>query len=96
MEALAAAIYTQMQSLAAAAKFQWPLPDKGLKKRIHRIAAPTLIMWGEKDGLVPPVYAEEFRRAIRDARVVIMEHTGHMIMIEEPRRWASLVCDFLG
>ena len=53
-------------------------------------------MWGEKDGLVPPIYAEEFRHAIRDAHVVIMERTGHMIMIEQPDRWASLVRDFVG
>jgi pimeloyl-ACP methyl ester carboxylesterase len=96
VEAIMAAMFTQMQSLAAAAKFQWPLPDKGLKKRIHRIAAHTLIMWGEKDGLVPPVYAEEFRSRIRDARVVIMQRAAHMIMIEQQDEWVRLVAEFLG
>ena len=27
-------------------KIVWPIPDKGLKKRIHRMAALTLIIWG--------------------------------------------------
>jgi pimeloyl-ACP methyl ester carboxylesterase len=69
MAKLAAAMYESLQSLGAAAKFLWPIPDKGLKKRIHRITAPTLVVWGERDALVPPVYAEEFRTRIRDARV---------------------------
>jgi pimeloyl-ACP methyl ester carboxylesterase len=96
LEALASAMFARMQSLSAAAKFQWPLPDKGLKKRIHRIAAPTLIMWGERDGLVPPVYAEEFRSRIRDARVVVMREAAHMIMVEQEDEWVRLVSEFLG
>ncbi len=94
--ALAEATYETLQSLAAAAKFQWPIPDKGLKKRIHRIAAPTLIVWGEKDGLVPPVYAEEFRSRIRYAQVAIMRGCAHQVMIEQPEAWVALVADFLG
>ncbi len=94
-EKLVEAMYESMQSLSAAAKFQWPIPDKGLKKRIHRIAAPTLILWGEKDGLVPPVYAEEFRSRIRDARVVIMRDVAHHPMIERPDEWNRLVTGFL-
>ena len=40
-------VATQLQmiwSMACTGKFVWPIPDKGLKKRIHRIAAPTLIV----------------------------------------------------
>ena len=36
---------------ACTGKFVWPIPDKGLKKHIHRIAAPTLIVWGKADGI---------------------------------------------
>jgi len=39
-------------SQACTGKFVWPLPDKGLKKHIHRIAAPTLIVWGKADGII--------------------------------------------
>ncbi len=34
-------------SMGCTGKFVWPIPDKGLKKRIHRIKAPTLLLWGE-------------------------------------------------
>ena len=43
------AMYQRLQSFSAAGKFLWPIPDKGLKRRIHRIKAPTLIIWGEAD-----------------------------------------------
>ena len=47
-------------SMACTGKFVWPIPDKGLKKRIHRIQAPTLVLWGKHDRMVPPAYAQEF------------------------------------
>jgi pimeloyl-ACP methyl ester carboxylesterase len=89
------AMYTRIQSFTAAGKFLWPIPDRGLSRRIHRILAPTLIIWGESDGLVPPVYAEDFRSNIKDSRVVIMKEAAHMPMIEKPDEWASLVSEFL-
>jgi pimeloyl-ACP methyl ester carboxylesterase len=89
------AMYTRIQSFTAAGKFLWPIPDRGLNRRIHRIQAPTLIIWGESDGLVPPVYAEDFRSNIKDSRVVIMKEAAHMPMHEKPEEWVSLVSDFL-
>ena len=56
-------------AMGATGKFLWPIPDKGLKKRIHRVQAPTLVVWGKEDRIVPPVYAEEFARRIAGARV---------------------------
>ena len=51
-------------AMGATGKFIWPIPDKGLKKRIHRIQAPALLVWGQEDRLVPLVYAEEFARRL--------------------------------
>src|SRR5206468_9609898 len=51
------AILARRQSLVAAAKLLWPVPDKGLRSRLYRITAPTLIGWGREDRLLPPVYA---------------------------------------
>ena len=52
-------------ALGATGKFVWPIPDKGLKKRMHRIKAKALIVWGEDDALVSSVYAKEFAAADR-------------------------------
>ena len=59
---LAMAIADSVWALGTTGKFVWPIPDKGLKKRIHRVAAETLIIWGEHDRLVSPVYAAGVRR----------------------------------
>ena len=50
------------KSLATTAKYVWPIPNRGLGKRLHRVSAPTLLVWGERDGMVPPAYAEDFRK----------------------------------
>jgi pimeloyl-ACP methyl ester carboxylesterase len=94
-EALVEAMFQRMQSFSAASKFLWPIPDRGLKRRIHRIQSPTLIIWGDSDGLVSPAYAEDFRNGIRDARVEIIEECGHMPMFEQRDAFLSLVTGFL-
>jgi pimeloyl-ACP methyl ester carboxylesterase len=83
-------------SMGATGKFIWPIPDKGLKKRIHRIAAPTLVVWGKDDRLVPPVYADEFARRIAGARVATVDQAGHAPHLEQPETVARLIHDFLG
>lgn len=81
--------------LASAGKFLWPIPDKGLKKRIHRIQLPTLLLWGASDKLIPPVYGEAFLQAIPGARLVTLPHSGHLPMLEEPDAFVQAVTGFL-
>lgn len=88
-------MYQRLQSFSAAGKFLWPIPDKGLKRRIHRIKAPTLLLWGESDRLVPPSYAEDFQSNIENAKVAILPECGHVPMIEKPGEFVSLVAEFL-
>jgi hypothetical protein len=40
----------------------WSNGDRGLNERLSRIKAPTLLLWGEYDGIVLPAYAEAFKR----------------------------------
>ena len=82
-------------AMGATGKFIWPIPDKGLKKRIHRVKAPTLLIWGSDDRLVPPVYAEEFRRQIAGARVETVKEAGHAPHLEQPAAMATLIRDFV-
>jgi pimeloyl-ACP methyl ester carboxylesterase len=82
-------------SQACTGKFVWPIPDRGLKKRIHRIAAPTLILWGKSDGVISPAYAQEFAQWIASSRAVLIDHAGHLPHLERPQEVARLVRDFL-
>lgn len=82
-------------SLGCTGKFVWPIPDKGLRKRLHRITAPTLILWGKEDALISPVYAEEFAGRLANARVEIIEGAGHEPQLEQLDQVRPLVLDFL-
>jgi len=83
------------KSLATAAKYLWPIPNRGLAKRTHRIAAPTLIVWGASDGIASPRYAEALRERIAGARVTIVEEAGHLPHEEQPAKLAEIVSAFL-
>ena len=89
------AFLLRSQHLATAGKFLWPIPDKGLKKRIHRIKAQTQIIWGQSDGLVPVVYAETFQKTIPGSQVSIIQGCGHMPMYENPSEFVGTVTTFL-
>jgi pimeloyl-ACP methyl ester carboxylesterase len=83
-------------AMGATGKFLWPIPDKGLKKRLHRVRVPTLLVWGGDDRIVPPLYAAEFARRIAGARVETVDRAGHAPHLEQPETVARLVRDFLG
>jgi pimeloyl-ACP methyl ester carboxylesterase len=84
-------------SLTAASilQFIWPLPDKGLKKRLYRVAAPTLLVWGAEDRLVHPAYAEDFRALIDGAEVRILDGVGHVPQLEAPEATSAVIAGFL-
>jgi pimeloyl-ACP methyl ester carboxylesterase len=83
------------QNLGTAGKFMWPIPDRGLNRRLQYIKAPTLVVHGEADGLVPIAYAEAFARLIPNARVRSIRNAGHLPMIEAEDEFISTVNDFL-
>ena len=82
-------------ALGATGKFVWPIPDKGLKKRLHRVKAPTMIVWGEDDALISPVYAEEFAARIANSRIEIIKDCGHVPQVERLEVLGPMVKGFL-
>lgn len=93
-EAQAAAHLDRIRNLAAVGKFLWPIPDKGLRKRAHRITAPTLLLWGDQDRLNPPAYAQAFARLIRGARLTALP-AGHMVLWEQAEACREHLTRFL-
>jgi len=90
-EAQASFVWAQ----ACTGKFVWPIPDKGLKKHIHRISAPTLILWGQNDAIISSAYAKDFGDRITNSRVELIDAAGHLPHLERPDRVAQLVREFL-
>lgn len=82
-------------TLGCTGKVIWPIPDKGLRKRIHRIQAPSLVVWGENDKLIPPAYAESFAQSLNDSEVFMLPQCGHEPPLEQAERLGEKVKTFL-
>ena len=94
-EAAAKAQAALVWALGCTGKLCWPIPDRGLHKRLHRITTPTLIVWGEDDALAPVVYAEEFHQRIPGSQVAIVPNCGHIPQVEQLDTTLDLVRRFL-
>ena len=93
-QAKAEADLERTKTLSSIGKFIWPIPDRGLRKRIHRITSPTLLLWGAADGIVPPVYAEEYQRLIPGSQLAVIDKCGHIPQLECPERFHSELARF--
>ena len=82
-------------ALGCTGKFVWPIPEKGLAKRLHRVRAPTLIVWGEDDALIPSAYAGEFASRIAGSRAEILPDCGHIPQLEQGAKTLDMVRAFL-
>ncbi len=80
---------------AAAAHFTWPIPDRGLRRRLHRVAAPTVLIWGREDRVVPMSYAADFAQRLPDSRTVVLDSAGHNVHIERAAEVADTVIGHL-
>jgi pimeloyl-ACP methyl ester carboxylesterase len=65
------------------------------RDRIGDVKVPTLIVWGEKDSIIPVRDADEFERLIDDSRKVVMKDTGHIPMAERPNAFNDVLVEFL-
>jgi pimeloyl-ACP methyl ester carboxylesterase len=91
-----AAIAGLVWAFGCTGKFAWPIPDRGLRSRLHRISARTLILWGRNDKLANVAYADEFAAAITGSKVAIFDDCGHIPQVEKYDLTVGAVDDFLG
>jgi len=66
-----------------------------LLDKLDTIKAPTLIIWGKQDRIIPVAHAQIAVKKIPGARLEIFDHCGHMPMYEQPDKFNRLVLDFL-
>lgn len=71
-------------------------PDQQLGDIAAHITAPTLVIWGDRDRIIPPSHAQLVQQAIPRAQVAIIENCGHVPQLEAPERFTELVLRFLG
>lgn len=73
----------------AAASMLWPFGDRGLTKRVDRIRAPKLVLWGDQDELLPPAVAQHWGGAD------VIAGAGHLLEWDTPDEVAARLRDFL-
>ncbi len=66
-----------------------------LSGRLGEIEAPTLIVWGEKDALIPVRYARKFQKEIKGSHMTIIKSSGHTPYFEKPDDFSAVVLEFL-
>jgi len=86
----------QARAGEAAARILWPLGDTGVARRLHRIACPTLLLWGAEDRVLPAGYAKRFADAIGGpVEITSIPDAGHLADLDAPDAVAERVLEFL-
>ena len=66
-----------------------------IKSKLKSILAPTLIIWGGDDPVIPINYADDFVSTIQDCRFFRMDGCGHTPYVQDPPTFASKCLEFL-
>jgi pimeloyl-ACP methyl ester carboxylesterase len=83
------------QNLTALARLMWDRPyDPKLAGRLHRVACPTLLLWGAHDQLVPPAFGAAYHKHLPHARMQLIADCGHLPMFEKEREFVEVVEQF--
>ena len=90
-------IETALRGREAAARLLWNphVAYRKLTSRLGRVNAPTLIVWGAQDRLLPLPLGEAYHRGIRGSTLTLIDHCGHLPPLEQAERFADVVLKFL-
>jgi pimeloyl-ACP methyl ester carboxylesterase len=82
----------QTRASEAAARIFWPLGNTRLEKRLPLITAPTLLVWGEDDRVMPKSYAGRFAEAIAGpTEIATIPGAGHLAELDKPAEVAAAI-----
>jgi|WetSurMetagenome_2_1015567.scaffolds.fasta_scaffold32956_2 pimeloyl-ACP methyl ester carboxylesterase len=65
------------------------------REDLSRISVPTLVIWGRQDHVLPPAHAQVIADIVPNTKLVFFEHCGHLLQLERPDEFNSLVLEFL-
>jgi pimeloyl-ACP methyl ester carboxylesterase len=86
----------QTRAAEAAARIFWPLGNTRLERRLPCIKAPTLILWGEQDRVMPRSYAAAMAKAIKaKTETRIINGAGHLAELDKPGEVAAAILGFM-
>lgn len=81
----------------ASARLGWNprLYNPRLERWLHRVKAPALIVWGDSDRIIPPVYGPALAGLVPGARLETIAGCGHLPHVEKRAETLALVAGFL-
>lgn len=69
--------------------------NPSLPHLLPRIPAPTLIVWGKEDRIIPLECGERYQKGIHGARLEVLPQCAHNPHLEKTEQFVGLVCEFL-
>jgi pimeloyl-ACP methyl ester carboxylesterase len=86
----------QTRANEATARILWPIGDTRLAKRLPLLTSPTLLLWGEKDRVIPRSYADRFAKLIKGkTEIRTIPGAGHIAELDEPDATAAAVLEWV-
>lgn len=90
-------IVRMWEEQAAVSRLTWKRPyNAQLRRRLHHIATPTLVVWGADDRLIAPDHGQMLAREIEGAAFELIAGSGHVVAIEQPAKLAEAIQRFAG
>ncbi len=88
---------TEAKNRLTMAKLAWQprLYNPDLHKWLHRIAVPSLILWGDDDKVIPPPYGPAFQKLIPGSRLEVIGNCGHLPQVECVDQWVGKITAFI-
>ena len=66
-----------------------------VREDLRRVEAPTLLVWGQRDPLIPPAVGDLLREEIPDSRLLVLERAAHVPMFDRPEAFDTALLAFL-
>lgn len=83
------------QNMTVLARLLWERPyDPKLGARLRRVKCPVLLLWGDKDRLVPTAYGKEYAKYLPQATWHELKECGHLGMFEKEKEFVEAVTRF--
>jgi pimeloyl-ACP methyl ester carboxylesterase len=89
-------IVAMLKARQVFARFAWQFPDNPkLASYLYRVKCPTLIVWGERDGVVPVTHGHVLQAEVGGAAFTVLASCGHLPHVEQPQALANTVLQYL-
>ncbi|HTF93666.1 MAG TPA: alpha/beta hydrolase, partial [Verrucomicrobiae bacterium] len=90
------AIVSTILARRTLARFAWQFPDNPrLRRYLDRVKVPTMILWGERDGVVTAPHGRAYCEGIAGAKLATIPNAGHLPHIEAPAVCVDIIHNFL-